>query len=88
MGVFDHKNHDCNKLELAADATDAAKSLAKWVQLTLFSPFVFLSRTAKASMQNHFSKRYGAHAQAMSIQAKLAPTYNDLKAKLEKDFGL
>ena len=24
------KNHDCNKFELGADATEAAKSLAKW----------------------------------------------------------
>lgn len=30
MGLFDHKNHDCNRLELGPNATEAAKSLAKW----------------------------------------------------------
>ena len=26
----DHKAHNCNKIELSPDASDAAKSLAKW----------------------------------------------------------
>lgn len=46
MGVFDHKNHDCNKLELAADATDAAKSLAKWVRKQMLS-------SVSAMISNH-----------------------------------
>lgn len=30
QGLFDHKNHDCNRLELGKDASEAAKSLQKW----------------------------------------------------------
>lgn len=63
-GMFDHKNHDCNKLELAPDASEAAKALSKW---------------------NHFSKRYGAHAGAVLLQAKLVGKAKDMMAKLEKD---
>ena len=64
MGLFDHKNHDCNKLELGKDATEAARSLQKW---------------------EHFSKRYAAHAQAITIQKKLVGKANDLMSKLENE---
>ena len=69
MQLFDHKNHDCNKLELGADASDAAKSLAKWEHfskryashaqaITIQSKLIGKAKDCIATLENEHHKAY------------------------------
>lgn len=69
MGLFDHKNHDCNKLELGKDASEAAKSLAKWEffskryashaqAITLQAKLLGRAKDTISKLENDFHKAY------------------------------